>query len=175
VTDAVELDDEDRKLLVLARGASLRAHVPHTGVAAGAAVRDADGRTYAGAAVENADPALSTSALRAAVAAAASSGARRFEAAVVVSAGDFDESLGVEQLFIIYPRHFTLGVDVRRDDSDRVAGAPAVRDAQQRVDVDAQPDGPGATDALDDGARIHEHAVEIEEQRGTPDFHRPLI
>jgi cytidine deaminase len=91
VTAPVELDDEDRKLLVLARGASLRAHVPHSGVAAGAAVRDADGRTYAGAAVENADPALCTSALRAAVAAAASSGARRFEAAVVVTAGDFDE------------------------------------------------------------------------------------
>jgi cytidine deaminase len=96
VTGAAELDDEDRKLLVLARGASLRAHVPHTGVAAGAAVRDADGRTYAGAAVENADPALCTSALRAAVAAAASSGARRFEAAVVVTAGEFDpQELGL--------------------------------------------------------------------------------
>jgi cytidine deaminase len=91
-----ELGDEDRKLLVLARGASLRAHVPHTGVAAGAAVRDTDGRTYAGAAVENADPSLSTSALRAAVVAAASSGARRFEAAVVVTAGELDpHELGV--------------------------------------------------------------------------------
>ena len=90
------MNDEDLKLVTLARGASLRAHVPHTGVAAGAAVRDADGRTYAGAAVENADPVLSTSALRAAVVAAASSGARRFEAAAVVTAADFDDSdLGV--------------------------------------------------------------------------------
>jgi cytidine deaminase len=90
------VNDEDRKLVILARGASLRAHAPHTGVAAGAAVRDVDGRTYAGATVENADPALSTSALRAAVVAAASSGARRFEAAAVVTSEGFDDSeLGV--------------------------------------------------------------------------------
>ena len=79
-----DLDPEDAKIVTLARGARLRAHAPHTGVAEGAAVRDADGRTYAGATVENADPALTTSALRAAVAAAASSGARSFEAAAVV-------------------------------------------------------------------------------------------
>jgi cytidine deaminase len=78
-----DLDPEDAKILTLARGARLRAHAPHTGVAEGAAVRDADGRTYAGATVENRDPALTTSALRAAVAAAASSGARSFEAAAV--------------------------------------------------------------------------------------------
>ena len=79
-----ELDPEDAKIVTLARGARLRAHVPHTGVAEGAAVRDVDGRTYAGATVENADPGLTTSALRAAVSAAASSGARAFEAAAVV-------------------------------------------------------------------------------------------
>jgi cytidine deaminase len=80
-----ELDPEDAKIVTLARGARLRAHAPHTGVAEGAAVRDADGRTYAGATVENADPGLTTSALRAAVAAAASSGARSFEAAALVT------------------------------------------------------------------------------------------
>ena len=79
-----ELDPEDAKLVTLARGARLRAHAPHTGVAEGAAVRDSDGRTYAAATVENADPALTTSALRGAVAAAASSGARTFEAGAVV-------------------------------------------------------------------------------------------
>jgi cytidine deaminase len=79
-----DLDPEDAKIVTLARGARLRAHAPHTGVAEGAAVRDTDGRTYAGATVENADPGLTTSALRAAVAAAASSGARTFEAAAVV-------------------------------------------------------------------------------------------
>jgi len=79
-----ELDPEDAKIVTLARGARLRAHAPHTGVAEGAAVRDTDGRTYAGATVENADPVLTTSALRAAVVAAASSGARTFEAATVV-------------------------------------------------------------------------------------------
>lgn len=83
---------EDSKILVLARGARLRAHVPHTGVAEGAAVRDTDGRTYAAATVENADPGLTTSALRAAVAAAASSGARAFEAAAVVTASLVSDS-----------------------------------------------------------------------------------
>ena len=80
-----ELDPEDLKIVALARATRLRAHAPHSGVAEGAAVRDTDGRTYAAATVENADPALTTSALRAAVAAAASSGARSFEAAAVVT------------------------------------------------------------------------------------------
>lgn len=83
-----ELGAEDAKLVTLARAARLRAHAPHTGVTEGAAVRDTDGRTYGAATVENADPRLTTSALRAAVAAAASSGARSFEAAVVVSDAD---------------------------------------------------------------------------------------
>jgi cytidine deaminase len=81
------VNDEDAKLVTLARGARLRAYAPHTGDAEGAAVRDTDGRTYAGATVENRDPALSTSALRAALVAAASSGARAFEAAAVVTTG----------------------------------------------------------------------------------------
>ncbi len=81
-------DPEDAKLVVLARAARLRAYVPRTGVAEGAAVRDAEGRTYAAATVEHADPALATSALRAAVVAAVSSGARRFEAAALVTAAE---------------------------------------------------------------------------------------
>ena len=84
---AEPLDAEDTKIVTLARGARLRAHVPYTGLAEGAAVRDTDGRTYAAATVENADPGLTTSALRGAVAAAASSGVRTFEAAVVVTEG----------------------------------------------------------------------------------------
>jgi cytidine deaminase len=88
VSGDAALTPEDAKIVTLARSARLRAYVPHGGLAAaeGAAVRDTDGRTYAAATVENADPALTTSALRAAVAAAASSGARSFEAAAVVSA-----------------------------------------------------------------------------------------
>jgi cytidine deaminase len=85
-------DPEDAKIVTLARGARLRAHAPHTGVAEGAAVRDSDGRTYAAATVENADPVLTTSALRAAVVAAASSGARAFEAAAVVTSGDVSDA-----------------------------------------------------------------------------------
>ncbi len=79
------IDPEDSKLVTLARGARLRAHAPHTRILEGAAVRDTDGRTYAAATVENADPSLTTSALRGAVAAGASSGIRTFEAAVVVT------------------------------------------------------------------------------------------
>ena len=79
------MNPEDEKIVTLARGARLRAYVPHLGIQEGAAVRDADGRTYAAATIENTDPALTTSALRGAVAAAASSGARAFEAAALVT------------------------------------------------------------------------------------------
>jgi cytidine deaminase len=78
----MSLDAEDSKLVVLARGAMARAEA-----GSGAAVRDVDGRTYAGAPV--ALEALSLSALQAAVAAAVSSGATGLEAAVLVGgAGD---------------------------------------------------------------------------------------
>lgn len=82
---APPLDPEDAKLVTLARMARSRAYAPHTGVADGAAVRDTDGRTYAAATVENADPAWTSSALRGAITAAVSSGIRTFEAAVLLS------------------------------------------------------------------------------------------
>lgn len=72
-----ELDAEDAKLVVLARGAMARAEAP-----SGAAVRDQDGRTYAGAPVTL--TALQLTALQSAVAAAVSSGATGIEAAVLV-------------------------------------------------------------------------------------------
>ncbi|WP_102143889.1 cytidine deaminase [Mycobacterium hubeiense] len=72
-----ELDAEDTKLVVLARGAMGRAEA-----SSGAAGRDADGRTYAGAPVVL--NALRLTALQAAVAAAVSSGATGLEAAVLV-------------------------------------------------------------------------------------------
>lgn len=71
------LDAEDNKLVVLARGAMGRAEAK-----SGAAVRDGDGRTYAGAPVSLSQ--LSLTALQAAVAAAVSSGASVIEAAVLV-------------------------------------------------------------------------------------------
>lgn len=79
------LDPEDAKILTLARVARQRAYAPHTQVTEGAAVRDTDGRTYAAGTVENVDPRLTTSAVRAALAAAVSSGARRFEAVALVT------------------------------------------------------------------------------------------
>src|SRR5215217_2005390 len=79
-----ELDPEDAKLVTLARGAMGRAEA-----GSGAAVRDQDGRTYAGAPV--ALDALALTALQAAVAAAVSSGATGFEAAVLVG-GSADDA-----------------------------------------------------------------------------------
>jgi hypothetical protein len=78
-----ELSTEDAKLLTLARAARAR-----TGAAAGAAVRDQDGRTYAAASVELAT--LRLTAAQLAVGMAVSSGARNLEAAVLVSADEPD-------------------------------------------------------------------------------------
>lgn len=81
---AEPLDGEDAKLVVLARGAMARAEA-----GSGAAVRDVDGRTYAGAPVRLST--LQLTALQAAVAAAVSSGASGLEAAVLV-AGSTDDA-----------------------------------------------------------------------------------
>jgi cytidine deaminase len=81
---AEPLDAEDAKLIVLARSAMARVEA-----GSGAAVRDVDGRTYAGAPVNLS--ALQLTALQAAVAAAVSSGAAGLEAAVLV-AGSADDA-----------------------------------------------------------------------------------
>lgn len=73
-----DLSAEDNKLLVLARATRAR-----TRSAEGAAVRDIDGRTYAGATVDL--PSLKLSAVQVCVAMAVSSGAKGLEAAVVLS------------------------------------------------------------------------------------------
>ncbi|MFT4087097.1 MAG: cytidine deaminase [Gordonia sp. (in: high G+C Gram-positive bacteria)] len=89
-----EMTDEDRKLVILARGAMGRAEAR-----GGAAVRDGDGRTYAGATVSKST--LQLSALQVAVATALSSGATSFEAAVLIG-GDVDDP-GVATLHEITP------------------------------------------------------------------------
>jgi len=73
-----DLDPEDAKLVTLARSARAR-----TGAPEGAAVRDADGRTYLATSV--ALPSLRLTALQAAVAAAVAGGATKLEAAAVVT------------------------------------------------------------------------------------------
>src|SRR5690242_21186295 len=73
-----ELSAEYRKLVTLARATRAR-----TGAAEGAAVRDADGRTYAAATV--ALPSLRVSALGVCVAMAVASGSKGLEAAVVLT------------------------------------------------------------------------------------------
>ncbi|SBS73953.1 conserved hypothetical protein [uncultured Mycobacterium sp.] len=80
------LQAEDAKLVVLARGAMARAETGE-----GAAVRDLDGRTYAGAPV--ALSALRLTGLQAAVAAAVSSGATGLEAAVLVGGSADDDGV----------------------------------------------------------------------------------
>jgi hypothetical protein len=76
--DPTDLSAEDAKLVTLARSARAR-----TSAAEGAAVRDSDGRTYAGATVDL--PSLRVSALAVCVAMASSSGSRGLEAAVVLT------------------------------------------------------------------------------------------
>jgi hypothetical protein len=81
MTDSSPLSAEDRKLVTLARATRARA-----GAAEGAALRDADGRTYAAATVDL--PSLQVSALQACVAMAVASGSRGLEAAVVLTTAD---------------------------------------------------------------------------------------
>lgn len=73
-----DLSAEDRKLVTLARATRAR-----TGAAEGAAVRDADGRTYAAATVDL--PALRLTALQVCVGMAVASGSRGLEAVVVLT------------------------------------------------------------------------------------------
>ena len=84
----VELSAEDAKLVTLARSARAR-----TGAVEGAAVRDGDGRTYAGSTV--ALPSLVLTALQYAVASAVSAGAAKLEAAVVVTEASTVDELGL--------------------------------------------------------------------------------
>src|SRR4051794_9354356 len=86
-----DLSAEDAKLVTLARSARARSRTPQ-----GAAVRDLDGRTYAGASVDL--PSLRVSAVGVAVAMAVSSGATGLEAAVVL--GDIS-SLDPQDLAIV--------------------------------------------------------------------------
>ena len=82
--EATELSAEDRKLLTLARATRARTSAPQ-----GAAVRDLDGRTYAGATV--ALETLQVSAVGVCLAMAISSGARGLEAVVVMGGDGIDE------------------------------------------------------------------------------------
>ncbi|WP_280368021.1 cytidine deaminase [Nocardia abscessus] len=118
-----ELDAEDNKLVVLARGALGR-----TGGASGAAIRDTDGRTYAAGEVTL--TALRLTALQAAVAAALSSGAEGFEAAVVVGGrlSDFGVTAVREvsaEARIIYTARAGAVFEIAHDSADAVDAVSA--------------------------------------------------
>ena len=100
------LDEEDQKIVTLARAARARA-----GAAEGAAVRDETGRTYAAVAV--ALPSLRLSALRLAVAMAVSSGATGLEAAALVSDADAPDTAGLAAVADLGPKAivFHVGTD----------------------------------------------------------------
>lgn len=85
---AAQLAGEDAKLVTLARSARAR-----IGAVEGAAVRDGDGRTYAGATV--ALPSLALTALQFAVASAVAAGATVLEAAVLVSEASTVDDAGL--------------------------------------------------------------------------------
>jgi hypothetical protein len=74
-------DPDDRKLVTLARATRTR-----IGAAEGAALRDADGRTYAAATVDL--PSLHVSAIGVAVSMAVASGSRGVEAVVLLTDSD---------------------------------------------------------------------------------------
>lgn len=76
-----DLSPEDAKLVTLARATRARARARE-----GAAVRDLDGRTYAGASIRLTH--LRLSALEVCIAMAVSSGSTGLEAAVVLTDGD---------------------------------------------------------------------------------------
>jgi len=78
------LPPEDNKLVVLARATRTR-----TGAAEGAALRDLDGRTYAGATVDL--PSLRVSAIGVVIAMAVASAAKGAEAVVVLTDADVAE------------------------------------------------------------------------------------
>jgi hypothetical protein len=109
----VELDAEDNKLVVLARATRARA-----GAVEGAALRDLDGRTYAGATVDL--PSLRVSALGVCIAMAVASGAKGAEAAVVLGP---DGGVAVDDLAAL--RDFAgAGVPVHGGDPSGRTGAP---------------------------------------------------
>ncbi|MDX6325318.1 MAG: hypothetical protein QOK15_1672 [Nocardioidaceae bacterium] len=103
--DQPALPAEDAKLVTLARSARAR-----TRAAEGAAVRDLDGRTYAGASVDL--PSLRVSAVGVAVAMAASSAATGLEAAVVLG----DATSPAEEDLAIVREFAGPGVPVLRAD-----------------------------------------------------------
>jgi cytidine deaminase len=81
----IALAEVPSDLLALARTAQRHAYAPYSGFQVGAALRSDDGRTFAGANVENGAYGMGRCAEQSAVQALVSAGGRHFDALVVVS------------------------------------------------------------------------------------------
>ncbi len=95
------LSAEDAKLVTLARATRAR-----IGAQEGAAIRDSDGRTYAGATVEL--PSFAASAIQACVVMAVASGSRALEAAVILGSASEATTADVSVLRDLASDQFVL-------------------------------------------------------------------
>lgn len=82
---------------------------------------------------------------------------------------DGEDVCGVFELFRLQPLRLGFGVEVGGDERDRLGGPPAVRDRKDVDYVEVVESRPLAPGPLDGGRLIHQHPVEIEQQRVAPE------
>jgi len=83
------------------------------------------------------------------------------------------EAIDIRELRIIKPRYFMVCREMRNHGLQRVTRAPAMRNPQELFRIELMALGPAAPRSLDDGARVDEHAIEVEQKRRTPELHSP--
>src|ERR1051326_9076389 len=72
------------------------------------------------------------------------------------------------ELAVVEPRDFLVDGKMGMDVAQRIAGAPSMGDPNDRPGIELVALGPALPGALDHAARIHQHAVEVEQQRAAP-------
>ena len=112
-----EITEEDQKNLIrAATQAAIPAYVPYGAEAQGAAVVTATGKIYTAASLENADPALNTTALHNALAKSVSDGDFEIQAAVIVTQDGKVQSPSATELQVLY--EFGRGILVIEREND---------------------------------------------------------
>lgn len=120
-----ELGEEEQSImLATATKAAIPAYAPYEQKNRGAAVLTATGKVYSACSVENADPALSLSALRGAVSRAIADGEFELRAAVCVDAEGKIQKLGRDDLQVLY--EFGRGILVLEEKEGGVRGTGMV-------------------------------------------------